>query len=156
MANPMMYRVFLQDEKDTPDSIENPENHYRVRRLEMNTWCYSEPRRKVTLEEQIKSSNIGKRIGPSPKQMDGHWLIQNNGVTIGVVDDIKDLPEKTYEKALEEAQELTKYISEKEDNNYIFIDVTSRGNKELAKKLSKIIHHQEVFYVPPRAVIIGD
>lgn len=144
MINPMIYRVFLQDEADAPDPIENPENYFRIRNLRMLSWCYSKPRWKPTLEQQLKSADYGTRVGPSSEKIDGHWLIQHDGATMGVVHDTKEIPEKAYQLAKQEAQRLADYLSKKEGKLFVLIDVTLGGDKQLAKNLATRLHREHV------------
>lgn len=146
MINPMMYRVFLQDEKDAPSYEEkNTENHYRIRTCTILAWHYNcPPGWKPGLESQLKSAAPGSTVEPSDETIDGHILINYGGTIIGVVHDAKEIPEKTYQLAKREAQELAEYLSRKKGKPYQFIDATARGDKQLAKQLAEITHDEYV------------
>ncbi len=146
MVYPIMYRVFLQDEKDAPNPDENPLYKFRIRSGRKHAFPYDYPLGyKPSIKEQLKTMNNGFCIGYSSESLDKHWLIEMNdfsigNVTIGIVHSIKEIPDRTYFLAKEKAQELADYLSEQQKKPYIFIDLTSRGDKDLAEKLAQEIY----------------
>jgi hypothetical protein len=154
MLNPMMYRVFLQDEKDAPDPSENPQNSFRIRQGSLLAWCYTAPGWKPTLEEQLQQMGSGYTIKPSSKQLDGHWLINYDGLPIGICHTIEEIPEKAYQLARQQARELTQQMTKHLGKHYLFVDVTSRAGKEYARMLSEMISYEEVPSPSPRAADI--
>jgi len=150
MINPMMYRVFLQDERDAPSPEKNPEDSYRIRYGQILAWCYSSPGWKPTLEEQVQKTSFGQRFGPSHEPLDGVWLINYNNMPVGIAHNIEEIPKKSYELAREQAQNLAEGLSVP-GKPYIFIDLTSKGDKLLMQKLSEIVHDEHVYSPSPRA-----
>ena len=125
MINPMMYRVFLQDEKDAPGPSKNPSDRFRIRSGELLAWCYSSPGWKPNLEEQLRVMNFGSN-------------------------------ESSYRFARKRAVKLAEHLSREKGKLYVFIDVTSRSDKELAEKLLQTINSEEVYVPSPNAADIGD
>lgn len=155
MINAMMYRVFLQDEKDAPDPTANPQNSFRIREGSLLAWCYSAPGWKPTLEEQLRQMGHGRTIKPSSEQLDGHWLINYDGLLIGICHTIEEIPEKAYQLARQQARELTQQMIKQFGKPYVFLDVTSRGGKEYARMLSEMINYEDVPSPSPRAADIS-
>ena len=151
-----MYRVFLQDEKDAPSPSKNPSNTFRIRSGEMLAWTYTTGDYTPTLESQLSSMDFGSCVGPSPEPLDGHWLIKHDGLPLAICPSQNEIPEKAYGIATTEAQRLADYFSREKGKPYIFIDLTSRGDRDLTKKLSRTIHNEFVSDACPRAVDIGD
>ncbi|MFA5175794.1 MAG: hypothetical protein WC413_00850 [Candidatus Nanoarchaeia archaeon] len=143
--NPMMYRVFLQDEKDAFSPSHNPENSYRVCHGELLAWTQKTGNYIPSLEEQLKKMHFGSRFEPYRELLDGHILIVYDKISPVAIahpgDNISDL---AYQKAKERAQGLTASLSNLNKTPFTFIDLTSRGDRELAKKLSEIIVQVEV------------
>ncbi len=152
----MMYRVFLQDEKDAPSPSDNPSNTFRIRSGEKLAWTHTDGNYTPTLESQLSSTGCGSYVGPSSEPLDGHWLINYDGLPLAICHSQNEIPERAYEIARTQAQRLAEYLSREKGKPYIFIDLTSGGDSELAKKLSKIIHEVRVPDASPRAADIGD
>ncbi len=57
MTNPMMYRVFLREERTDPQN--ELTLSYRVSAMDILAWVYSDPKWKPTLEEQIEKTAVG-------------------------------------------------------------------------------------------------
>ena len=152
----MMYRVFLQDEKDAPSPSENPSNTFRVRSGEKLAWTHTTGNYTPTLESQLRSMDCGSHVGPSSEPLDGHWLINYDGLPLAIVHTPDEIPERAYKIARTQAQKLAEHLSREKGKPYIFIDVTSRGDMGLAKKLSETIQEVHVPDASPNAVDIGD
>jgi hypothetical protein len=142
--NPMMYRVFLLDEKDAPGSIERPENNFRIRSGEKLAWCHTNPSWNPTIEEQLRSMNFGSNVGPSVEPLDGRWLIYHDAAVLGLVDSFEKIPERSYILAKREAKELADFLTKRDDKPYEFVDLTSRGDKSLAERLAGKINKMYV------------
>lgn len=119
----MIYRVFLQDEKDATSPSKNPCNIFRIRSGEMLALCYTNPGWKPSLEEQLRAMDPGFNVESSSDQLTS---------------------KQTYEIAINKAKELRDFLSNHKGKPYVFIDVTSRGNLDLAKKLSETIHQVQI------------
>lgn len=132
-TNPMMYRVFLLDESP------HPENHFRIRSGEKLAWNHTDGNHIPTIESQLSAMNFGQQVYPSDNQVDGHFLINYDSSVIGIVHSIEEIPDRAYELAKRAALCLRDYLTTKTGNPYEFIDVTSRGDKKLAEKLSRKI-----------------
>jgi len=162
VINQMMYRVFLHDEKDMPDHAGNLGNSYRIRSREILAYCFTAPAWRPSLDEQVEALGCGgSRVEPSPESIDGHWLIEHDGSTIGVAHSLEELPEKAYVLAKDRAIKMVNTLSDIKGRPYIFIDVTSRGNRKQAEKLSNIICEEEVYGPeirsdPSKVADIGD
>lgn len=143
-TNRMLYRVFLQDEKDAPSPDENPGNQFRIRSGEMNAWCYTAPGWVPTIEDQLKIMSFGSRVGPSLEQLDEHWLIEHGCCPIGIVHSQDEIPGKAYKLAVRQALRLADSLSEKSDKHYVFIDITSRGDRRVAEELARRIDNEYV------------
>jgi len=144
VINPMMYRVFLQDEKDAPDPNENAENCFRIRSGEMLAWTHATGNYTPTIESQLRAMDFGPHVGPLDRTLDGHLLIVHDGSTIGIVHEPSEIPEKAYELAKREAERLKDVLSRKTNKPYEFIDLTSRGDRQLAESLSIKTHNEYV------------
>ncbi len=158
MINPMMYRVFLRDEKDTPDSRENPENTFRIQFGKILAWYYDcHPGYKPSLDAQLRQIGCGGiLIGPLPEMIDGHRVICYDECPIGVVHDELELAQRSYDLAVQYAREMTRNLSTATGNHYEFIDVTSRGDWTEAKGLAAIVVNETLDDSSPRAADIGD
>jgi hypothetical protein len=155
MINKMMYRVFLQDEKDAPSPSEDPEDKFRVRHGEMLAWSYKNPAWMPNLEEQLKAVGFGCVVA-AEDLIDGHFIISCNHIPRGIVHTEEEIPDRTYDLAVREGTELSQYLSEKSGNPYVFIDMTSRGDRVLAERLSRLMRLEEIYVPSPRSVDIGD
>src|SRR3989344_855081 len=105
-ANRMIYRVFLQDEVDAPGSIENAENHFRIRSGSMNAWTYRNPSWQPNIDEQLRAMDFGSQVGSSLERIDGHLTIEYNGTVRGIVHSPEEIPEKVYSLAKQQAERL--------------------------------------------------
>ena len=145
---PMLYRVFLQDEKDAPGPAKNPLNIFRIRSGERPAWMLTTKNAQITkyytpsVEYQLKAMSADSRIQPSSELIDGHWPISCNChcPPLAICHTQDEIPKRVYEIARIHAQELAESLSREKGKPYIFIDLTSRGDKDLAKKLSKIVY----------------
>lgn len=140
----MIYRVFLQDEADVPNPDDNSQNRFRIRSGSMNAWTYEEPFWQFSIESQLKAMGCGYRVGPSLDKTDGYLLIEYDGEVVGIAHSIKELQKKTYPLAKKQALDLRDYLSEKKEKQYIFIDLTSKGDKRLAQNLGRIINNEPI------------
>ena len=157
MINPMIYRVFLQDEKDAPSPSGNSNNIYRIRSGESLALYHNcPPGWFPSLEQQLPSMDCGSYVGPSSEPLDGHWLIDYDGITIGIVHTLDEISVRSYELAKKCAKALAESLSKKEGRPYVFIDLTSRGDKGLAERLSRTVHNVVVPNPSPRSVDIGE
>lgn len=143
-TNRMLYRVFLQDERDAPSPTENPENHFRIRSGEMNAWRYTSPNWNPNLEEQLMAMDFGSHVGPSTEQLDEHWLIEHDGLPIGIVHSKSEIPERAYELATREARNLANYLSRSKGKSYVFIDLTSKCDRKIAESLATRINNEYI------------
>ena len=139
----MMYRVFLLDEKDAPDSLEKPENNFRINWGKFTTWTYI-PSKIPTAEEQVKKLGCGGiRIGPYETEFNGHLVIGLNDMgpgsyySLDVVHSSEDLYERIYMHALKKAEIICGDLIKNNREPYYLINLTSKGDKEEAEKLSK-------------------
>ena len=151
-----MYRVFLQDEKDAPSPLENPSNTFRIRSGEILAWTYTTGNYTPSLESQLSATDFGSRVSAFGMPLDGHFLIKHDSLPLGIVHTLEEIPDRAYEFARTQAVKLSEHLSRKKGNQYVFIDLTSRGDKELAEKLSRIIHNKEIYVASPRVVDIED
>ncbi|MBI2110438.1 hypothetical protein HYT51_01520 [Candidatus Woesearchaeota archaeon] len=145
IINPMMYRVFLQDERDAPDPIKDHENAFRIRSGEILAWYLDAPPSwQPTLEEQLKAMDFGSCVRASAKPLDGHLLIEYAGSVVGIAHTSEELSKKVYEIAKDQAYALATRLSHEKRKLYVMIDVTSRGNPEEAKVFSEIEWKEEI------------
>ncbi len=79
-----------------------------------------------------------------PEEVDGHLVIINDGYPVGIAHKKEELEEKMYSIAKKYAEGVAESLSSDRNHNYIFIDVTSRGDKAKAEELSKIIENVSV------------
>jgi hypothetical protein len=165
MINPMMYRVFLRDEKDTPDPCDNPANTFRIQEGEINAWYHNcPPGYKPSLDEQLEKMHCGgTRIGPLPEKIDGFDVISMEGYPLGIVTPDADpaktdakLADRCYGITVQHARELAADMSRETGHKYIFIDVTSRGDRKTAEGLAAIVVHETVDAPSPRSADVGD
>jgi hypothetical protein len=135
--NPMMYRVFLRDALTT-------DKGFQINYANILAWTHTDPGYRPNLEKQLRQSTTRDcfTVRPLEKAEDGqeHWLVKDKLL----FHDFGRAMDKAYELAREEALTLTKQLSEKRGEPYVFIDVSSRGNKEEAERLSKIVHNERV------------
>lgn len=159
VINPMMYRVFLQDEKDAPYPAKNTENTFRLRHGELLSWYYDCPvGYRANLESQLNAMEPGTELSLEVKKVGEHFVLQFDGGDIEIVPKIDERrnAELAYQLAKQEAEDLAKHLSEAEDNPYIFIDLTSRGDRKEAERLAMIVH-TETYHIPsPSSVDLGD
>ena len=157
MINPMMYRVFLRDEKDTPDLCENPDSAFRIQSGEILAWQHSDPSWRPSLDEQLQHMHCGgSRIGPLPEKIDGFSVICMDGYPVGVVQNEENLAQRSYDLAVQYARELAADMTRDTGKHYEFIDVTSRGDRKRAEGLAAIVVHEDVGDPSPRAADVGD
>jgi hypothetical protein len=142
--NKMLYRVFLQDEKDAPSPMKNPENHFRIRSGEILARTYTNPDWMPNLQEQLRRMDWGSYVGPDEQQLDEHWLIRHDCAPIGIVHFQDEISEKAYKLALREALEFKEELSRRKGKPYIFIDATSREARIEAERLSRIVKNELV------------
>ena len=138
----MIYRVFLEDELDTPYPLGKLENCFRISFGSMNAWTYTNPNWMPTIKEQLNALGSGIYIGSPLEKIDGHLTIEQDGTVIGIVHSPRELPEKTYLLAEQQAKELRACLEKEEGKPYIFIDISSRGDKKLAESLATIINRE--------------
>lgn len=142
--NPMMYRVFLQDEKDAFSPSNTPENSYRICHGEILAWTHETGNYIPVLEEQLKKMHFGSRVEPFNQLLNEHILIIYDKIfPVAIAHSGDNIADLVYKIARREAQQLAICLTTSE-TPFTFIDLTSRGDKILAKKLSEIIVEVEV------------
>ncbi|MFH1212185.1 MAG: hypothetical protein V1659_04650 [Candidatus Woesearchaeota archaeon] len=153
MINEMIFRVFLQDERDVFDS--STDNAYKIRVCEMSLSCFTGfwmP----SLAEQIRASRPGSTVYPHPEQVGGHWIIMHGSSPVGIAHEPSHVPPLAYQIAREKAQQLAEDLSKRKGRRFVFIDVTSNGDAGLAERLSQQVQDVYVSAASPRAADIGD
>ena len=156
----MIYRVFLQDEKDAPGG-KNVHYTFRIRSGSMLAWYTDCPSGYVpSLETQLRAMNHGFTIGPSEKPLDGHWLILKAGHhPLGIVHTQEEIEECAYDLARTEATNLAAALSAKDGKQHIFIDLTRISlaiHNGFSNDLVRIVQREEIPDFSPRTVDIGD
>jgi len=154
----MLYRVFLQDE---PTLRNNLKNNFRISYGAMNAWTYANPNWEPTIEEQLRAMSSGVRINSTLTLIDDHLTIECDGSTIGIVHSLEEISEKAYSLAKQKAIELRDSLERKRGTPWIFIDVTSRGDKKLAESLATQVRREYLWPIcasgnPALCVDIGD
>ncbi len=140
----MMYRVFLEE-------MDAATGHYRIRPGEINNTYHTTPDYVHSLEEQLQKIGINSGWQIDTELVDDHYIILSGSNNKAVVHTLEEAVEKSYEVAKKAALDLRDRLSKQEQKKYIFIDLTSKGDKEVAKKLATIIEEEFVPYVSPRA-----
>ncbi len=148
--NPMMYRVFLQDAEGQPGA-------YVVGHCMILAWSHSQPDWRPSLRDQLRIAIRSAVIGPGSEPFeDGHWPINCNGRTLGVVHKREELSDRTYNLALGEAVDLANELTVEKGKPYVFINATSRGDRVVAERLAGIVYNEVVEAASPSARDIGD
>ena len=134
-VNPMMYRVFLEEQDST---------HVAIRSGEILAWTCQTGRYQPKIESQLGQTTYDSIIGPFPEKIDGHWLIQSNSSPLAIVHHRSELPDMVYSLAKEEALKIQRGMSDRFEVPYILIDLTSRGSRSESEALAKIVFEKEL------------
>ena len=150
-TNPMVYRVFLK-EHQAPENPESPESPERVSLFtisygEMLAWTYQTRDYSPSLENQL--SRMHHCIDFSSRKFDGHYLIERESQLLGIVHSPEEIKDRAEGFARTQASDLVINLLINKGKPYVFIDLTSKGDRESAEELSKKIYDEEV-YVPSR------
>jgi len=147
MINPMMYRVFLKEE----------DAGFTVSTIGIFAWTHTDPNYRPSLKEQLArvehQNSLGVRVNEALNQsLEKHWVVDGPYV----YHDFDRAMDQAHDLALAGAKDLTEQLSGSTGVPYVLIDVSSRGDRKEAEKLSKVIYGLHVPDASPRAADIGD
>jgi hypothetical protein len=133
MSSHRISRVFLQNGNDF--------NEFLISSLDviLNNGIPS-------LEQQIRQSMVNRPVSLALRveKIDSHWLVEDEGRVVRVVDFYNDLPSKCYDYAVEEAKRRAKMYSDATNGRiYNFIDITSRADIRMARVLSGEVTYRQ-------------
>lgn len=126
----MMYRVFLLGGENNPPS-------FKIGWGEINTWTFI-PSEKPDLEKQIGRVNDWITIKPYEGEFNGHILMVRNFSPIDIVHKGEDVYDRFYNMAFNEAEQLTGKLIMRTKKPYYLLNLTPRGDRKEAEKLSKL------------------
>lgn len=130
--NRMMYRVFLE---------QDGEEGFSVRYGDANAWTYTNPDWMPSINEQLRL--IHNRLEYRIVELDGHFLgmtHEDGSTNFNFVSHIKDEAiQRLYDLAKQEAEEVAESMTKKLGKRYVFIDITSKGDRAKAERLAEIV-----------------
>lgn len=149
----MMYRVFLKQKEP---------GWFKIRYGELLSWYHNCPHGwKPSIEEQEKRMDYTIEVFVRPEPIDNHWIVQETRTPIAISHDREEAEERAYESAKEIAQRQAKKLSKIYGMPFVIIDITPKGDRDLAERLAEEVYEEEVLDggvsgIPSKAVDIGD